>query len=39
MGRVSKHTKRGYAGIAVGAVLVIIAFVLGLTGPRRRALR
>ena len=33
---VAKHTKRGYAGIALGAVLVIIAFVLGLTGPRRR---
>jgi hypothetical protein len=33
---VSKHTKRGYAGIALGVVLVIIAFVLGLTGPRRR---
>jgi uncharacterized membrane protein HdeD (DUF308 family) len=35
---VSKHTKRGYAGIALGAVLVIVAFVVALTGPRRRAL-
>ena len=34
---VSKHTKRGYAGIALGAVLVIVAFVVALTGPRRRA--
>ena len=35
---VSKHTHRGYAGIAFGAVLVIVAFVVALTGPRRRAL-
>jgi len=35
---VSKHTNRGYAGIALGAVLVIVAFVVALTGPRRRAL-
>jgi type II secretory pathway pseudopilin PulG len=35
---VSKHTKRGYAGIALGAVLVIVAFVVALTGPRRRSL-
>jgi type II secretory pathway pseudopilin PulG len=35
---VSKHTKRGYAGIALGAVLLIVAFVVALTGPRRRAL-
>ncbi len=35
---VAKHTKRGYAGIAFGAVLVIVAFVVALTGPRRRAL-
>ena len=35
---VSKHTNRGYAGIALGAVLVIVAFVAALTGPRRRAL-
>ena len=34
----SKHTKRGYAGIALGAVLLIVAFVVALTGPRRRAL-
>ncbi len=35
---VGKHTKRGYAGIALGAVLVIVAFVVALTGPRRRSL-
>ena len=35
---VAKHTKRGYAGIALGAVLVIVAFVVALTGPRRRSL-
>jgi amino acid transporter len=34
---VAKHTKRGYAGIALGAVLVIVAFVVALTGPRRGA--
>ncbi len=33
---VGKHTKRGYAGIALGAVLVIVSFVVALTGPRRR---
>ena len=36
---VGKHTKRGYAGIALGAVLVIIAFVFALSGSRRRPLR
>ncbi|MGD0084759.1 MAG: hypothetical protein ABSD78_16435 [Acidimicrobiales bacterium] len=37
---VGKHTHRGYAGIALGAVLVVIAFVVGLTGsPRRRHAR
>jgi hypothetical protein len=35
---VSKHAERGYAGIALGAVLVIVAFVVALTGPRRRTL-
>jgi 4-hydroxybenzoate polyprenyltransferase len=35
---VAKHSKRGYAGIALGAVLVIVAFVVALTGPRRRSL-
>ena len=35
---VGKHTHRGYAGIALGAVLVILSFVLALTGPRRRSL-
>ena len=34
---VSKHTHRGYAGIAFGAVLIIVAFVVASTG-RRRAL-
>ena len=33
---VGKHTKRGYAGIALGVLLVIVAFVLALTGPRQR---
>jgi 4-hydroxybenzoate polyprenyltransferase len=33
---VGKHTKRGYGGIALGVLLVIIAFVLALTGPRQR---
>lgn len=32
----SKHPKRGYAGIALGVVLVIAAFVVELTEPRRR---
>ncbi len=31
-----KHTNRGYAGIAFGALLVIIAAVVGATGSRRR---
>ena len=35
---VAKHTKRGYAGIALGAVLVIIGFVVAFSGSRRRAL-
>jgi len=35
---VGKHSKRGYAGIALGAVLVIIALAVALSGPRRRAL-
>jgi 4-hydroxybenzoate polyprenyltransferase len=35
---VSKHTHRGYAGIALGAVLIIVAFVVASTGRRRRAL-
>lgn len=35
---VGKHTHRGYAGVAFGAVLVIVSFVVALTGPRRRAL-
>jgi 4-hydroxybenzoate polyprenyltransferase len=34
---VGKHMKRGYAGVALGAVLVIVAFVVALTGPRRRS--
>ena len=34
----SKHTHRGYAGIAFGAVLVIVSFVVALTGPHRRPL-
>jgi hypothetical protein len=33
---VGKHPNRGYAGIAFGAVLVIIALVVGLSGSRRR---
>jgi len=33
---VGKHPHRGYAGIALGAVLVIIALMVGLTGSRRR---
>lgn len=36
---VGKHTKRGYAGIALGAVLVVIAFVFTVSGSRRRPLR
>jgi hypothetical protein len=32
---VGKHTKRGYAGIALGAVLLIIGFIVGLSGSRR----
>jgi 4-hydroxybenzoate polyprenyltransferase len=35
---IAKHTKRGYAGIALGAVLVIVAIVVAMTGSRRRAL-
>ena len=35
---IGKHTKRGYSGIAVGAVLVIIAFVVTRSGSGRRAL-
>ena len=35
---VAKHTKRGYAGIALGAVLVIIGFVVAFSGSRRRVL-
>jgi hypothetical protein len=35
---VGKHSKRGYAGIALGAVLVIIALAVALSGPRRLAL-
>ena len=36
---VGKHTKRGYdAGIALGAVLVILAFLVAFSGSRRRAL-
>ena len=34
---VGKHMKRGYAGVALGAVLVIVAFAVALTGPRRRS--
>ena len=33
---VGKHKNRGYAAIALGAVLVIIALMVGLTGSRRR---
>ena len=33
---VGKHTKRGYAGIALGVVLVVVAFVVALTGPHPR---
>jgi hypothetical protein len=33
---VGKHRNRGYAGIAFGAVLIIIALVVGFTGSRRR---
>ena len=32
---VAKHTKRGYAGIALGAVLVIVASVVAFTGARQ----
>jgi hypothetical protein len=32
-----KHPKRGYAGIGVGVVLVVVAFVVALSGSRRRA--
>ena len=35
---VAKHTRRGYAGIALGAVLVIIGFVVAFSGSRRRVL-
>jgi len=34
-----KHPKRGYAGIAVGIVLVVVAFMAGVSGSRRRARR
>ncbi len=30
-----KHKNRGYAGIALGAVLIVIALVVALTGRRR----
>ena len=33
---IAKHTKRGYTGIALGAVLVIIAVVVAMSGSRRR---
>jgi hypothetical protein len=33
---VGKHRNRGYAGIGFGAVLIIIALVVGFTGSRRR---
>jgi uncharacterized membrane protein HdeD (DUF308 family) len=33
---VGKHRNRGYAGIAFGTVLIIIALVVGFTGSRRR---
>ncbi len=33
---VGKHMKRGYAGVALGAVLVIASFVVALTGGPRR---
>jgi hypothetical protein len=32
-GKLKKH---GYAGVAVGAVLVVIALVVAMTGSRRR---
>jgi hypothetical protein len=32
-----KHTKRGYAGVALGAVLVIVALVVEFGRPPRRA--
>jgi 4-hydroxybenzoate polyprenyltransferase len=35
---IGKHSKRGYSGIALGAVLVIIAFVVAMSGSKRRAL-
>jgi hypothetical protein len=33
---VGKHRNRGDAGVAFGALLVIIALVVGFTGSRRR---
>jgi hypothetical protein len=33
---IGKHPKPGYAGISLGAVLVIIALVVALSGSRRR---
>jgi hypothetical protein len=33
---IGKHTKRGYAGVAVGAVLLIISIAMLATGRRRR---
>lgn len=32
---IGKHKNRGYAGIALGAVLVVIAIAVALTGGRR----
>jgi hypothetical protein len=32
---VGKHPHRGYAGIAVGAILLVGAFLLAMTGARR----
>lgn len=35
----AKHTKRGIAGIVVGAVLLLIALAVAMTGGRRRRYR